>query len=48
VTNEDDEGEPKVKAHARDNGSSSGKGLVVFFKEDSVTPGLNLRPDERS
>jgi len=34
VINEDGEGESKAKTHARDNGSSSGEGLVVFFKED--------------
>jgi len=46
VINEDDEGEPKVKARAREDGSSSGEGLVVFFEEDSVTPALSLRSDE--
>ena len=39
---EDDEGEPKIKMYARENGSFSGEALVVFFKEDSVTLALNL------
>jgi len=42
VIEEDDEGEPKVKMYARDDGSFSGDALVVFFKEDSVTLALNL------
>jgi len=46
VINEDDEGGSKVKIYAREDGSFSGGGLVVFFEEDSVTPALNLRPDE--
>jgi len=46
VIDEDDEGGPKVKMYAREDGPSSGGGLVVFFEEDSVTAALNLRPDE--
>jgi HIV Tat-specific factor 1 len=42
VLEEDDEGEPKVKMYARDDGSFSGEALVVFFKEDSVTLALNI------
>jgi len=42
VIEEDDEGEPKIKMYARDNGSFSGEALVVFFKEDSVTLAVNL------
>lgn len=42
VIEEDDEGEPKVKMYAREDGSFSGEALVVFFKEDSVTLALNL------
>jgi len=42
VIEEDDEGEPKVKMYAREDGSFSGEALVVFFKPDSVTLALNL------
>lgn len=42
VIEEDDEGEPKVKMYARDDGSFAGEALVVFFKEDSVTLAINL------
>lgn len=45
VIEEDDQGEPKVKMYARDDGSFSGDALVVFFKEDSVTLALNLMDD---
>ncbi|KAF7315707.1 RRM domain-containing protein [Mycena indigotica] len=36
VLEEDDDGEPKVKMYAQDDGSFSGEALVVYFKEDSV------------
>lgn len=42
VIEEDEEGEPKVKLYAKDDGSFSGEALVVFFKEDSVILALNL------
>ena len=42
VTEEDDQGEPKVKMYARANGSFGGEALVVFFKGDSGTFVLNL------
>jgi len=42
VIEEDDEGEPKVKMYARDDGTFSGEALVVFFKEGSVALALNL------
>jgi len=42
VIEEDDEGEPKIKMYAREDGTFSGEALVVFFKEDSVTLALNL------
>jgi len=42
VIEEDDQGEPKVKMYAREDGSFSGEALVVFFKEDSVTLAVNL------
>ncbi|KAL0574955.1 hypothetical protein V5O48_007000 [Marasmius crinis-equi] len=42
VLEEDDDGDPKVKMYARDDGSFSGEALVVYFKEDSVTLAVNL------
>ncbi|KAF8345816.1 hypothetical protein F5887DRAFT_137416 [Amanita rubescens] len=42
VIEEDDEGDPKVKMYAGDDGSFSGEALVVYFKEDSVTLAVNL------
>ncbi|THH06512.1 hypothetical protein EW145_g4031 [Phellinidium pouzarii] len=36
VLEEDDDGDPKVKLYARDDGSFSGEALVVYFKEESV------------
>jgi HIV Tat-specific factor 1 len=45
VIEEDDEGEPKVKMYARDDGTFSGEALVVYFKEDSVVLALNLLDD---
>lgn len=45
VIEEDDEGEPKVKLYARDDGSFSGEALVVYFKEESVTLAVNLLDD---
>ena len=42
VIEEGDDGEPKVKMYAREDGSFSGDALVVFFKEDSVTLAVNL------
>jgi HIV Tat-specific factor 1 len=42
VIEEDDEGEPKIKMYAREDGTFSGEALVVFFKEDSVTLAVNL------
>ena len=39
---EDDEGEPKVKLYATEDGSFSGEALVVFFKEESVILAVNL------
>ena len=38
----DDEGEPKIKMYAREDGSFSGEALVVLLKEDSVTLAVNL------
>ncbi|KAI0266763.1 hypothetical protein BC834DRAFT_823504 [Gloeopeniophorella convolvens] len=42
---EDDEGEPKVKMYAREDGSFSGEALIVYFKEDSVTLAINILDD---
>jgi HIV Tat-specific factor 1 len=42
---EDDEGEPKVKMYAREDGTFSGEALVVYFKEDSVTLAINILDD---
>jgi HIV Tat-specific factor 1 len=42
VIEEDDQGEPKIKMYAREDGTFSGESLVVFFKEDSVTLAVNL------
>ncbi|KAG6837706.1 hypothetical protein H0H93_003508 [Arthromyces matolae] len=42
VIEEDNEGEPKVKMYAKDDGSFSGEALIVYFKEDSVTLALNI------
>ncbi|KAF7321384.1 RRM domain-containing protein [Mycena kentingensis (nom. inval.)] len=36
VLEEDDDGDPKVKMYANEDGVFSGEALVVFFKEDSV------------
>lgn len=45
VIEEDENGEPKVKMYARDDGTFSGEALVVYFKEDSVTLALTLLAD---
>lgn len=42
---EDDEGEPKVKMYAKEDGSFSGEALIVYFKEDSVLLALNILDD---
>lgn len=42
---EDDQGEPKIKMYAREDGTFSGEALVVYFKEDSVTLALNILDD---
>lgn len=42
VIEEDDEGDPKVKLYARDDGSFSGEALVVYFKEESVTLAVTM------
>ncbi|KIL66177.1 hypothetical protein M378DRAFT_10191 [Amanita muscaria Koide BX008] len=42
VIEEDDEGEPKIKMYAKEDGSFNGEALVVYFKEDSVTLAVNL------
>ncbi|KIJ67722.1 hypothetical protein HYDPIDRAFT_25197 [Hydnomerulius pinastri MD-312] len=45
VIEEDDEGEPKVKLYAKEDGTFSGEALVVYFKEESVTLAVNLLDD---
>lgn len=45
VLEEDEDGAPKVKMYARDDGTFSGEALVVFFKEDSVILACNLLDD---
>ncbi|KAI9572059.1 hypothetical protein HD554DRAFT_2066640 [Boletus coccyginus] len=45
VIEEDDEGEPKVKLYATEDGTFSGEALVVFFKEESVPLAINLLDD---
>ncbi|KAJ7287541.1 hypothetical protein C8J57DRAFT_1284225 [Mycena rebaudengoi] len=45
VIEEDDEGEPKVKMYAKEDGTFSGEALVVYFKEDSVLLALNILDD---
>ncbi|KAF7985034.1 hypothetical protein HWV62_8861 [Athelia sp. TMB] len=42
---EDDQGEPKIKMYARDDGTFSGEALIVYFKEESVTLALNILDD---
>ena len=42
---EDDEGNPKVKLYARDDGTFSGDALVVYFKEESVSLAINILDD---
>ncbi|THV05065.1 hypothetical protein K435DRAFT_774056 [Dendrothele bispora CBS 962.96] len=42
VLEEDDEGEPKIKMYAKEDGSFSGDALIVYFKEESVTLALNI------
>ncbi|KAI0675135.1 hypothetical protein C8Q78DRAFT_966068 [Trametes maxima] len=42
---EDDEGQPKVKLYARDDGSFSGDALVVYFKEESVDLAITMLDD---
>jgi len=45
VIEEDEDGEPKVKMYAREDGSFSGEALVVYFKEESVTLALTILAD---
>ena len=42
---EDDDGEPKLKMYAREDGTFSGEALVVYFKEESVMLALNILDD---
>jgi HIV Tat-specific factor 1 len=45
VIEEDNEGEPKVKLYAHEDGTFSGEALVVYFKEDSVNLAINILDD---
>jgi HIV Tat-specific factor 1 len=45
VLEEDDEGEPKIKLYAREDGVFSGDALVVYFKEESVTLACTMLDD---
>lgn len=42
---EDDQGAPKVKMYARDDGSFNGEALVVYFKEESVSLAVTMLDD---
>ncbi|KAF8993669.1 hypothetical protein BDQ17DRAFT_1367950 [Cyathus striatus] len=42
VIEEGDDGEPKIKMYAKDDGSFSGEALVVYFKEESVMLAENI------
>ena len=42
---EDDEGNPKIKLYARDDGTFSGDALVVYFKEESVDLAVTMLDD---
>lgn len=42
---EDDEGEPKIKMYAREDGSFNGEALIVYFKEESVMLAENILDD---
>ncbi|ESK85212.1 splicing factor u2af-associated protein 2 [Moniliophthora roreri MCA 2997] len=42
VLEEDDDGEPKVKMYANDDGRFGGEALVVYFKEESVDLAVTL------
>lgn len=45
VIEEDDEGAPKIKLYAREDGTFSGDALVVYFKEESVDLAVSLLDD---
>jgi len=45
VIEEGDDGEPKVKMYAKDDGSFSGDALVVYFKEESVALAVAMLDD---
>ncbi|GJJ06061.1 hypothetical protein Clacol_000249 [Clathrus columnatus] len=42
---ENDDGDPKVKLYAKEDGSFNGEALVVYFKEDSVSLALSILDD---
>lgn len=45
VLEEDDQGEPKIKLYAKEDGSFSGEALVVYFKEESVPLAVAMLDD---
>ncbi|KLO19508.1 hypothetical protein SCHPADRAFT_924428 [Schizopora paradoxa] len=45
VIEEDDEGEPKVKMYAKEDGTFSGDALIVYFKEESVALAVAMLDD---
>lgn len=45
VIEEDDEGAPKIKLYALEDGSFSGEALVVYFKEESVDLAIAMLDD---
>lgn len=45
VLEEDDDGDPKVKLYAKEDGSFSGEALVVYFKEESVALAVAMLDD---
>lgn len=45
VIEEDNDGDPKIKLYARDDGSFSGEALIVYFKEESVALAVAMLDD---
>lgn len=46
VIEEDDNGEPKIKMYAREDGTFNGEALIVYFKEDSVILAIDLLDED--
>lgn len=45
VLEEDEDGDPKIKLYANEDGSFNGEALVVYFKEESVDLAVRLLDD---